>query len=101
MIDGPNIDTYPEILAVIGVMFKLDEKSHPFIEKLRHEDLGHIERINYNELFKEHTDPLYKGRKPGFYHYNGSLTTPPCSDIVNWFLYPDVLPITAKHLEAF
>jgi carbonic anhydrase len=82
-------------------MFKLDEISHNFIEKLRHEDLGHIEIINYNELFKEFTDPSLKGKSPDFYHYKGSLTTPPCTDIVNWFLYPDVLPITLKHLEAF
>lgn len=37
-------------------MFKVDEKSdksHPFIEKLRTEDLGYIDTLNYNELFDE------------------------------------------------
>ncbi|TNV72442.1 hypothetical protein FGO68_gene3685 [Halteria grandinella] len=39
--------------------------------------------------------------KNRFYHYKGSLTNPPCADVVNWILYKKVLPITEEDLTAF
>lgn len=51
LIDGPDHETYKEQLAVVGIIFKKAEESHPFVKKLRSEDLGHIENINFNELF--------------------------------------------------
>jgi len=95
LIDGPNHETYKEQLAVVGIIFKLSDESHPFIHKIRTEDLGQIETINFNELFST----LTPGEHKGFYHYKGSLTTPPCTDIVNWNLYSEVLPIKEKHLK--
>lgn len=71
-------------------MFKIAPESHHFIEKLKTEDLGLIEKLNYNEMF----DEFKEGNYPGFIHYKGSLTTPPCTDIVNWFVYRKVLPIS-------
>jgi hypothetical protein len=38
LIDGPDKENYNESLAVIGVLFKLHEKSHPFVDRLRCED---------------------------------------------------------------
>jgi hypothetical protein len=38
---------YQHTLAVIGVLFRLSEKSHPFIEKLRIEDFQEISEINF------------------------------------------------------
>ena len=46
LVDGPESETYKENLAVIGVMFELAEKSHPFVEMLKCEDLSHIETIH-------------------------------------------------------
>lgn len=51
LIDGPDHETYKEQLAVVGIVFKLAEESHPFIKKMNAEDLGHIETINFLELF--------------------------------------------------
>ncbi|MEQ9234285.1 carbonic anhydrase [Coleofasciculus sp. E2-BRE-01] len=41
------------------------------------------------------TDP------PQYYRYSGSLTTPPCSQIVNWIVYKDTLKISLAQLNAF
>ncbi len=107
LVDGPNFHEYKESLAVIGFFFKVEDQSHPFIEKLRPLDFGHIDKISFNELFQT----LNEGAAPQqvqlednskrFYHYKGSLTNPPCADVVNWILYKQVLPITQEHLDAF
>lgn len=96
LMDGPSHQTYKEQLAVVGIILKISEESHPFVAKLRAEDFGEIEKINFSEMF----DTL-NGQGRGFYHYKGSLTTPPCTDIVNWNVYSEVLPITKKDLNGF
>lgn len=121
LVDGPNWKNYNDTLAVVGILFKEDTYSHPFIEKLRPMDFGMISDINFYELFETLDAPLPKVRgikkklsdkrekivnppehkiNP-FYHYKGSLTNPPCGDVVNWILHKEVLPIKREHLEAF
>ncbi len=34
-----------------------------------------------------------------FIHYAGSLTTPPCSEIVSWIVTTDVQPISPLQLK--
>jgi carbonic anhydrase len=105
LVGGPeNYQDYKETLAVVGIMFKVAEKSHPFIEKLRPMDFGRIDQISFNELFDSlnATDAAMPADNAvRFYHYKGSLTNPPCADVVNWILHKEVLPITEEHLEAF
>ncbi|MBF0622303.1 MAG: carbonic anhydrase family protein [Magnetococcales bacterium] len=36
-----------------------------------------------------------------YYHYSGSLTTPPCSEGVNWFVLQEPVRIDAKKLARF
>jgi carbonic anhydrase len=96
LVDGPDKDNYREQLAVVGIILKASEESHPFVQKLRAEDLGDIDNINFKELFG-----TLSGVGKGFYHYKGSLTTPPCTDIVNWNVYSEVLPISSQHLKHF
>jgi carbonic anhydrase len=53
LVDGPpGWKNYKETLAVVGVLFKVDKFSHPFIEKLRPEDFGLINDISFYELFE-------------------------------------------------
>ncbi|MFN8528502.1 MAG: carbonic anhydrase [Anaerolineae bacterium] len=37
----------------------------------------------------------------GFFTYNGSLTTPPCSEIVRWLVLTEPVEVSAAQLEAF
>jgi hypothetical protein len=66
-------ETYKETLAVVGVIFKVGPHSHPFIEKMRVDETGHIDRaneVNVNELFDGKLDHE-TGLKahPALFHY--------------------------------
>lgn len=107
LVDGPEgFKDYKETLAVVAVLFRVDRESHPFIEKLKPMDFGHIDRINFSELFgkllpEDHSsEGSYFESKTHFYHYKGSLTNPPCADVVNWIVNKEVLPITQEHLDS-
>ncbi len=121
LFDGPNWKNYKDTLAVVGILFKEDSYSHPFIEKLRPMDFGMIDEINFYDLFEtlDLSQPKVRGIKKKlsdkrekiliapefqtnpFFHYKGSLTNPPCGDVVNWIVHKEVLPIKKEHLEAF
>lgn len=36
-----------------------------------------------------------------FYAYNGSLTTPPCSEVVTWILFSDPVYVQAVRVGSF
>ena len=62
LVDGPNWKNYKDTLAVVGILFKENTYSHPFIEKLRPMDFGMINDINFYELFETLDAPLTKVR---------------------------------------
>ena len=95
------LDKYKETLAVVGVMFKVADRSHPFIDKLCIDDFYTIESLDFNELFETENKPISasKTNRHEFFHYKGSLTTPPCSEKVNWNVFKNVLPISRRHLR--
>ena len=98
LVDGPeNWKEYHHTLAVVGLFFKVSDHSHPFIEKLKPIGAPLTTPLSLNELFKNND----QNNANEFFHYKGSLTNPPCADVVNWILYRHVLPITAEHLETF
>merc|ERR1712110_964173 len=37
----------------------------------------------------------------GFYHYKGSLTTPPCAETVHWYVLKRGAPVTKRMLDSF
>mmetsp|Transcript_14797 Transcript_14797/g.46580 ORF Transcript_14797/g.46580 Transcript_14797/m.46580 type:complete len:369 (-) Transcript_14797:39-1145(-) len=87
-------------LAVIGILF--DPTSHtdshdPQLEFLR--SLGFETGVpsihNANALTEEVDLAAFASQLNGeFYHYSGSLTTPPCSETVHWYVAAVAAPIT-------
>ena len=39
--------------------------------------------------------------KANYYHYSGSLTTPPCSENVNWMVLQNTVSVSAAQVAAF
>jgi carbonic anhydrase len=84
-------------LAVIGVFVK-EGAANPFFADIHDEwphsegDFESSETFNASALMP--TDYNHWLRQH-FWYYDGSLTTPPCSEIVSWFVMTD--PIEASH----
>ncbi|ARO15451.1 carbonic anhydrase [Ketogulonicigenium robustum] len=86
-------------LAVIGIMFEEGAENPALANVFAHipSQIGTPEAfsdalVNVNELLPE--DQLY-------YRLMGSLTTPPCSEGVNWYVMEHPLTASAAQIEAF
>jgi len=85
-------------LAVLGVFFKVG-KENPVLDKV----LG----VAPDE--KGQKTPLKTALNPydllpankEYYRYTGSLTTPPCSEGVRWFVFKEVLELSQEQLKRF
>ncbi len=99
LIDGRRYDMVAHMvhqakdgsLAVIAIMFEVGEKNR-FIQKII-DNIGKILYIDPQELLPKDVNH--------YYHYIGSLTTPPCSEGVNWYILKDTDSISKEQLERF
>jgi len=85
-------------LAVVGVMFQEGAENHE-LEKI----FAHVpSKQNHEKAVETNLD--FNGLVPSVkthYHYMGSLTTPPCSEGVNWNVFNTAVSASAKQLAAF
>mmetsp|Transcript_28585 Transcript_28585/g.33036 ORF Transcript_28585/g.33036 Transcript_28585/m.33036 type:complete len:323 (+) Transcript_28585:35-1003(+) len=54
--------------------------------------------LNFSRVIQE-AIPLTDAGTVLYYTYQGSLTTPPCSEIVNWYVIAEALPISWTDLD--
>jgi len=83
-------------LAVLGVMFR-EGKANPFFEK-------YLEKLPAEKDTKVADNETYNPQEllpenPAYYRYKGSLTTPPCSEIVDWYVFAEPLEASQEQLE--
>lgn len=106
-IDGKHLDMVAHFvhadangnLAVVGVLFK-EGRENPVLKQLwahlpGHSGGGHtISSLTVNpaDLLPDNT---------AHYHYTGSLTTPPCSEGVNWNVMTSPVEASAEQITAF
>ncbi|XP_061872045.1 carbonic anhydrase 14 [Colius striatus] len=86
-------------LAVLGVFLEVGAAPHPAYDNI----LRHLGRIRYagqtTAIPSFSIQDLLPPRLDLFYRYNGSLTTPPCSQGVLWTLFQQPVRISLGQLE--
>lgn len=85
-------------LAVIGVFFDEGAENKGIAEVVKYAPAQKAEPAAIKDVSVDPTSILPKGAK--FYRYMGSLTTPPCSEGVNWFVADKVVTASKAQIEA-
>ena len=85
-------------LAVIGVMYQTGEMNSA-LEKLWQqmplkvgEKVALLSQVKADKLLPENRD---------YYRFNGSLTTPPCTEGVLWMVMKEPVSVSRNQVEAF
>ncbi len=85
-------------LAVVGVMLE-QGKANPLIAKIW-EQIPAVGKVNkLGDRLINAQDLLPKNRS--YYSYEGSLTTPPCSEGVKWNVMTDPITVSEEQIEKF
>ncbi len=87
-------------LAVIGIMLKKGE-SYPVMDAIWEHIPHEINKPITIVGATVNAADLLPADRSSFYHYMGSLTTPPCSEIVNWIVMKNPINVTDKQVTAF
>ena len=84
-------------VTIISVLFEVSDQEHPVMDTT-FENLPQKkgESIDFDIAFDENTIlPIEKS----YFKYSGSLTSPPCSEDVNWLILNSIQPISTANLE--
>ena len=99
--------------TVVGILFDVEKGGpSPFLETLSVEFATNLNKFTIVD--EELQNSFYRVEQPvaierllksidteKFYHYEGSLTTPPCTEGLNWFVLHETQPISKEQVEAF
>ncbi|TNV76910.1 hypothetical protein FGO68_gene6943 [Halteria grandinella] len=101
-------ESHNKLLAVLAIFFDVEKGgnvTNEFIEDLNLKNLsGNVTHMKTQTLpeLKVHLNKIISNfNKEKLYHYDGSLTTPPCSQTVAWLVVDDPQPITREQLKVF
>ncbi|CAK60812.1 unnamed protein product (macronuclear) [Paramecium tetraurelia] len=83
-------------LTVFGLLFQQSNTATDYeVFKPWFDDtVNRVTSFDMNDFFQRMTDKTY-------YHYTGSLTTIPCSQTVNWYVFTSPLPISKSQFKQF
>lgn len=84
-------------LAVVGVFMKAGRKNTAFAAIMRVAPRSEGEKALDKPLDPRQLLPASRA----LYRYKGSLTTPPCSEVVDWNIYEQPIEVAAEDIEAF
>ncbi|KAL2091417.1 hypothetical protein ACEWY4_013680 [Coilia grayii] len=89
------------VIAAMAVFFQVGLKDNPAVDPIIHGLRGvvHHEKETFLEPFI--LRDLLPSSLGSYYRYIGSLTTPPCSKVVEWIIFSRPVFVSYKQLEAF
>ena len=80
----------------MAVFYKLGDEN-PALEQLLKHDFEKGKTTSFAPVSTKSLIPS----KHSYYRFNGSLTTPPCSEGVRWLGLKEVQPVSAAQVKAF
>ncbi|VAX12308.1 Carbonic anhydrase, alpha class [hydrothermal vent metagenome] len=86
-------------LAVVSVLLKRG-RQNPTLQKVLDNVSSNINEIKVAQGTSISAADLLP-RKHQLFHYSGSLTTPPCSENVNWFVMKTPMTVSDKQVTQF
>jgi carbonic anhydrase len=86
-------------LAVVGVFLKKG-KPNKIIQALWDNMLNEIDKENVVEGLSVNASSLLP-KDTKYYHYYGSLTTPPCTEGVNWSVLKTPIEVSEEQIQKF
>jgi len=78
-------------LLVVGVLYEEGKEASDMLQKII---------TNLNRSGTMNPSLVYPKDTEHYYHYKGSLTTPPCSEGVQWYIMKEVQSATKEQIEA-
>uniref|UniRef100_A0A8C5A8L1 protein-tyrosine-phosphatase n=1 Tax=Gadus morhua TaxID=8049 RepID=A0A8C5A8L1_GADMO len=88
-------------IAAMAVFFQLGHKDNPAVEPIIQGLKGVVHHEKETVLRSFILRDLLPSSLDSYYRYKGSLTTPPCSKVVEWILFSRPVYLSHLQLEAF
>lgn len=87
-------------LTVLGVLYQRYESDNQFLQAIV-EAVREIPDYNNKRALSRPIDVfrLLPANRESFYRYQGSLTTPPCAEVVNWIVFHHLQTISHQQVR--
>ncbi|XP_068598169.1 receptor-type tyrosine-protein phosphatase gamma-like [Brachionichthys hirsutus] len=89
------------IISAVAVFFELGQKNNPAVDPIIQGLKGVVHHDKETNLRSFILRDLLPSSVNGYYRYTGSLTTPPCSKVVEWIVLSRPVYLSHAQLEAF